>query len=128
MAGRYSELVAIDARLVGGTATGDSTYWLGLLYGLSQIATDFKFLLISNAKAPPKIPQSDNFRWMTVPARSNRWWSLVRFPLAARKAGAGVSHTQYNLSPLVGRSGITTIHDVSFFIGPEWFQPKDRFL
>ncbi len=36
-------------------------------------------------------------------------------------------HTQYTLSPLV-RNGVTTIHDVSFFIGPEWFKPKDRLL
>jgi glycosyltransferase involved in cell wall biosynthesis len=37
-------------------------------------------------------------------------------------------HTQYNLSPLVGGKGVTTIHDVSFFIGPEWFSMKDRTL
>jgi glycosyltransferase involved in cell wall biosynthesis len=26
------------------------------------------------------------------------------------------------------RNGITTIHDVSFFVGPEWFRLQDRFL
>jgi glycosyltransferase involved in cell wall biosynthesis len=40
--------------------------------------------------------------------------------------GASAIHTQYSLSPLSGGIGITTIHDVSFFIGPEWFKPKDR--
>jgi glycosyltransferase involved in cell wall biosynthesis len=48
-------------------------------------------------------------------------------PMAARRAGAKVYHTQYTLSPLA-RGGVTTIHDVSFFIGPEWFKPKDRLL
>jgi len=52
----------------------------------------------------------------------------VAFPLFARRAGASVVHTQYNLSPLAGRRGVTTIHDVSFFIGPEWFQHRDLFL
>jgi glycosyltransferase involved in cell wall biosynthesis len=52
----------------------------------------------------------------------------VTFPLGARRAGARVIHTQYNLSPLAGRRGITTIHDVSFFIGPEWFRHRDLFL
>jgi glycosyltransferase involved in cell wall biosynthesis len=47
--------------------------------------------------------------------------------MAARKAGAAIYHTQYTLSPLA-RRGVTTIHDVSFFIGPEWFKPKDRML
>src|SRR5688572_32898278 len=37
-------------------------------------------------------------------------------------------HSQYSLSPLVGNRGITTIHDVSFFIGPEWFRPRDRLI
>lgn len=37
-------------------------------------------------------------------------------------------HTQYSLSPLVRKGGVTTIHDVSFFIGPQWFRSKDRIL
>jgi alpha-1,3-rhamnosyl/mannosyltransferase len=47
--------------------------------------------------------------------------------MAARRAGALATHTQYSLSPLA-TGGITTIHDLSFLIGPQWFQPKDRFL
>ncbi len=118
--------VALDARLIGGDATGDSTYWTGLLRGLSERATSNRYLLLSNRPPPEKIPDGDRFRWITLPARSNRWWSLVQFPLAARKLGAQAIHTQYNLSPLVGKRGVTTIHDVSFFIGPEWFRPRDR--
>jgi len=48
-------------------------------------------------------------------------------PLAARRLAARAFHTQYTLSPLAP-GGITTIHDVSFLIGPEWFRPRDRFL
>jgi glycosyltransferase involved in cell wall biosynthesis len=119
--------VALDARLVGRDGTGDSTYWLGLLHGLSRIDAGFKFLLFSNAARPGSIPDSPNFEWMTLDAKSGRWWSMVRFPLAAKRMGASVVHTQYNLSPLA-RNGITTVHDVSFFIGSEWFKPKDRLL
>jgi glycosyltransferase involved in cell wall biosynthesis len=61
-----------------------------------------------------------------VPSKRERWWSIFRFPLAARRMGARAIHTQYNLSPLVGKRGITTIHDVSFFVEPEWFRPLDR--
>lgn len=120
--------VALDARLAGRDATGDSTYWTGLLHGLSERNSSNRYLLLSNGEAPPGIPEGPRFRWITVPARSSRWWSLVRFPLAARQLGADVIHTQYNLSPLVGARGVTTIHDVSFFIGPEWFRPRDRYL
>lgn len=123
-----SQIVALDVRLAGREGTGDSTYWLGLLHGLSEIESGLSFLLFSNVEKPREIPESDNFRWMTLPSGSSRFWSLARFPLAARRAGAHAIHTQYNLSPLAGRVGITTIHDVSFFIGPEWFKPRDLWL
>jgi glycosyltransferase involved in cell wall biosynthesis len=121
-------LVSIDARLAAGQSTGDSSYWSGLLHGLSRISPDATFLLFSNAEKPPGIPEFDKFRWIHLPARNLRWWNLVSLPLAARRAGALVLHTQYNLSPLAGAIGVTTIHDVSFFIGPEWFRPRDLFI
>lgn len=122
-----TSVVAIDARLVGGSSTGDSTYWTGLLEGLSRLDADIRYLLFSNQERPSGIPWYDRFEWVRLQTRSSRWWSLVAFPLTARKKGAKAVHTQYSLSPLV-QNGITTIHDVSFLIGPEWFKPKDRFL
>lgn len=118
--------IAIDARLVGGQSTGDSTYWTGLLGGLSRINTNFRFLLFSNARRPAGIPETERFEWIRIPSRNSRWWSYARFPMLARRMGASAIHTQYSLSPLAGNLGITTVHDVSFFIGPEWFRPKDR--
>ena len=118
--------IAIDARLVGGQSTGDSTYWLGLIYGLSRVNANFRYLLFSNVSRPAGIPDSERFEWVRLNSRSSRLWSLVHFPLNARRMGASAIHTQYTLSPLAGGIGITTVHDVSFFIGPEWFKPKDR--
>ena len=116
-------LVAIDATLAFGTNTGDSTYWTGLLSGLAEEERPFDFLLLSDRPAPSGVP----YKWMTVGGGNARWRSLVGMPMAARRAGASVYHTQYTLSPLA-LGGVTTIHDVSFFVGPEWFKPKDRFL
>ena len=120
--------VALDARLLGSRNTGDTAYWRGLVGGLAQLGSDVDFLLVSNGPAPLGVPEGPNFRWVEASARFSRWWSLVRFPLVARKAGARVLHTQYTLSPLGGRCGVTTVHDVSFFVGPEWFRPRDRWL
>ena len=119
--------VAIDARLATTRNTGDTSYWRGLLRGLAAIETDATFLLYSNAPKPEWIPETPRFRWMHLEGPS-RWWSLVQFPLAARRAGAQVVHTQYTLSPLAYKRGVTTVHDVSFLIEPEWFKPKDRIL
>ncbi|MDQ2985667.1 MAG: glycosyltransferase family 4 protein [Armatimonadota bacterium] len=116
-------IVAIDATLAFGTNTGDSTYWTGLLAGLAGAESPFDYLLLSDQSKPAASP----FDWKQISAGHRRWRSLVAMPMAARRAGANVYHTQYTLSPLV-RNGVTTIHDVSFFIGPEWFKPKDRLL
>lgn len=120
--------IAIDARLVGANATGDSTYWRGLVFGLSQISSKARLLLLSNQDRPEGVPNSENLEWIRVPGKSWRWWSLVQFPSAARRLGADLIHVQYNLSPLAKLSAITTIHDVSFRIGPQWFRPRDRLI
>ncbi|MDR3691972.1 MAG: glycosyltransferase family 1 protein [Fimbriimonas sp.] len=120
--------IAIDARLVFGTSTGDSTYWTGLVEGLQNAAGDFHVFLISRGPKPSGLVLDQRFEWISRPSSSSRWWSMVQFPLMARKLAARAIHTQYSLSPLVGKRGITTIHDVSFLIGPEWFKPRDRIV
>ncbi|RYG36456.1 glycosyltransferase family 1 protein [bacterium] len=112
--------VAVDARLFAGSSTGDSTYWTAMLESLAKLAPDAPIHLFSDRPIP-----GAPFPVKVVASRWSRLWSLVSFPLAARKYGA--VHVQYALSPLV-RRGISTIHDVSFFVGPEWFQPKDLVL
>lgn len=117
--------IAIDASLAYGNSTGDSSYWTGLIHGLEQLESTTKYLFFYNGALPAGIPENDRMRWIPLPGSNRRLWSLVQFPLAARRAGADLIHAQYNLSPLVGQRGITTIHDVSFFIGPEWFRARD---
>lgn len=106
--------------------TGDTSYWRGLVHGLTQIETDAHFFLLTNAKVDEKIPIPSNFEWVKGGSTRNRLWSLLSFPKLASRVGANVAHTQYNISPLMRVPSITTIHDVSFFIGPEWFPVLDR--
>lgn len=113
----------MDARLLGRRAGGDSTYWQGLLGGFAEVG--LSAMLLTDDPTRRTFAGHECF---TVRARWSRWWSLVAFPLAARRLGANVIHTQYSLSPLVGRRGVTTVHDVSFLIEPRWFRPKDRVL
>ncbi|RYG49473.1 glycosyltransferase family 1 protein [bacterium] len=112
--------VAVDARLFAGSSTGDSTYWTAMLNALAEIALEAPIRLFSDRPIPDA-----PFPVEVVRSRWGRLWSLVAFPLATRRFGA--VHVQYALSPLV-RRGISTIHDVSFFVGPEWFRPKDAAL
>lgn len=119
--------VAIDARLVGGTSTGDSTYWTCFLEAFCHSYPEVELVFISNQEKPKNVPFLEKSNWLTVPARSSRWWSMVAFPLAARKAGAQITHGQYGLSPLA-KNGVSTIHDVSFMIDPRWFSEQDQAL
>lgn len=120
--------IAIDASLVGTEKTGDATYWSGLIEGLANIEADYEFLLLSNRAAPEGFALDSRFKWLRLRSHNRRWFSWVTMPRAAKAFGADAYHTQYTLSPLAGKRGITTIHDVSFFIGPEWFRAKDRAL
>ncbi len=119
-------IAAIDARLISSRSTGDSAYWVGLAHGLARLPhPDLKLLLISNAPRPQEIPDDPRFEWVCAPGGSGRWWSMARFPAIARRRGASIAHTQYSVSPLLGRKGISTFHDVSFMIDPAWFPAKD---
>ncbi|MBL8065325.1 MAG: glycosyltransferase family 4 protein [Chthonomonadaceae bacterium] len=117
--------ICLDARLLTRQSTGDTSYWKGLVDALLNQATEHRIVLCSNAPRPKMIPSGAEWRLIHG---SDRWWSLVSFPLFARKYGFDLAHTQYNLSPLLGRRGVTTIHDVSFLINPGWYRAKDRYL
>jgi glycosyltransferase involved in cell wall biosynthesis len=119
-------LIAIDARLVYGSSTGDSTYWTSLVQQFRREPGEFRYALISDCPAPDGWIDSKECRWIHAPARNRRLWSLLTLPLMSRRLGASAVHVQYSMSPLINRGGITTIHDVSFFIGPEWFPARDR--
>jgi glycosyltransferase involved in cell wall biosynthesis len=122
-----AKIVALDARCIGKPMTGDATYWTGLVQGLRELASpDLRYLLYSDDPKPADLVLAPNMEWVHLESRRSRWWSLFRFPLAARRAGASSIHVQYNLSPLITRGGITTIHDCSFYHEPEWFRPQDR--
>lgn len=121
-------IIAIDASLIGTQNTGDTSYWRGLLYGLSQIETNAEFHLFAPDQAPLNYDLHPKFTWHHIPAKSRRLWNLKTFPRAADEIMATVLHTQYNISPFIQTPAITTIHDVSFFVNPDWYKLKDRIL
>ncbi len=119
--------VAIDARLIGGTSTGDSTYWTCFIQSFVENYPEVELAFISNQERPINVPFLAKSSWIVAPAKSSRWWSMVTFPLLARKLGANITHGQYGISPLC-RNGISTVHDVSFMVNPAWFSKRDQVL
>lgn len=116
--------VAIDARLLGGTSTGDSTYWTCLVPALLEADPDLELTLISNAE----IPFAHHRAALVVQPGPDRTFSLRELPRLAREAGADLLHVQYAVPPFGAIPVVSTYHDVSFLLSPRWFGAKDRVL
>lgn len=122
------KLIALDARLYGGTSSGDSTYWTGLINALFDCEHEFDFRLFANVEPPASASNDIRKNWVTVAARNGRIWSFVTWPSVLRSVAPALVHTQYSLPfGLPGRK-VTTVHDVSFCINPSWYSRKDRWL
>ncbi len=122
--------IGVDARLLAGRLTGDRTYWLNLLKGLHTVVRpDDDVILYTRLALPPDCqPSAPRIRVRTVPANNDRLWTMLAFPRALEEDGADIAHTQYT-TPLRSPCPIvTTVHDISFRLHPEWFPRKHRLL
>lgn len=121
--------VGVDARLLTTASTGDRTYWLGLLKAILQQNSSIELVLFTCRPFPRGIlPPVSSWQEVCVPARNERWWSLVHLPRAARRARVELVHVQYTVSPFFRQPVVTTVHDIAFLIEPRWFPLKDRLL
>lgn len=121
----YPVRIAIDASLLAGRYTGDRTYWRCLIDALPR---DTGHTYILYTREPLPIAPDPSIEIRRVPGRNHRWWSMVTLPFAARKDRADLLHVQYTVSPLTTLPAVTTVHDVTFLLHPEWYRPKDRLL
>lgn len=121
--------IGIDARYLGESFTSNRTYWVELVRALISREDDCRYILFTDRRLPAgALPEGQRWKEVVLSAKSSRVWSLVRFPLACKRLHAHVAHMQYTVSPLFTIPTVTTIHDVSYFINPEWFSTKDRTL
>jgi len=121
-------VIGIDASLLAGRFTGDRTYWRHLIRALTALRIGHSYILYTPEPIVGFECAGDTVEMRVVPARNRRWWSMVVLPAAARRDGVCLLHSQYTISPLLRVTAVTTVHDVSFLIGPEWFRPRDRLL
>lgn len=130
--------IGIDARAVCYPKTGDRSYTLGLIDGLTRVraADDLRheFVLYFDRRPPDDLPcmsegrPMDGWRLRVLKAPQQRLWTLLSLPRAARRDALDVLHVQYN-GPRIRRPAlVTTVHDISFRLFPEWFSLKDRLL
>lgn len=120
--------IGIDARTVQGRFTGDSTYWRGLIEGLSRLDEGDPIIYLDGRMSAPELNLSRSLRRKELNAPCGRIWSAWIFPKSLRRDGIDVAHVQYSIPPRMPCPTVTTIHDISFRRFPEFFSLKDRLI
>lgn len=121
--------VAIDGRALTGRYTGDRTYWRSLIRALAQCEPQPELIVLSRLQIPAsELPESRAIRHIAAPAASDRLWTLFTLPRLVRQLRPDVTHVQYTAPLWCASPVVTTVHDISFRLFPEWFRPKDRLL
>lgn len=121
--------IAIDGRVLTGRYTGDRTYWRNLLRVLPRLAPRDQFVIYSRTPvAPGELPPFPNVTYRSLAAPNERLWTLMTLPQALRAERADLVHVQYTIPPLCPCPIVTTVHDISFRLHPQWFPFRDRLL
>ncbi|CCW35883.1 glycosyltransferase [Chthonomonas calidirosea] len=121
--------VGIDGRTLTGPFTGDRSYWRGLLSAIAPLAPDLQFYVYSHRPFPAGVlPPASNLVLRVIPSRNERFWSLFTLPACARNDRCALLHVQYSVPFGCSCPVITTVHDISFRLHPEWFPWKHRLL
>lgn len=123
--------IAIDGRTLTGRFTGDRTYWRNLIRALLKLDSESEYHIYTRLPLPEgELPAAPNLFVHCLPAKSDRLWLFWTFPTTLRALRPDVVHVQYTvpLRVLCPYPLVTTIHDISFRLHPEWFTRKDRFL
>src|SRR5438132_8563326 len=111
--------------------TADRTYWLNLLraYLADDAPSGNQYFVYTRLPVPPgTLPESSRLTLRVVPASNNRLWTLASFPRALKEDGIDLAHTQYTTPLRASCPLVTTVHDISFRLYPEWFPRKHRVL
>lgn len=123
--------VGIDGRALTGRFTGDRTYWLNLTRDHIEAADDgdVEYVVYTRLPLPEgALPVGRRVTVRTVPASNDRIWTLVTFARVLRQDRIDVAHTQYSTPMRAPCPIVTTVHDISFRLYPEWFPRKHRIL
>jgi glycosyltransferase involved in cell wall biosynthesis len=126
--------IGIDGRALTGRYTGDRTYWLNIIRSILNLSKENprekdEYFVYSRLPIPSGIlPDVPNLNIRVVPANNDRIWTIFTFPKALKMDGMDIGHTQYTIPIRPPCPIITTIHDISFRLYPEWFPRKHRLL
>jgi glycosyltransferase involved in cell wall biosynthesis len=117
-----SELVVLDADVLGRRRTGDETYVAALLRELPRLGPGLRFAAVT--RRPDLLPEG--VEAVELPARSQALRMAVRLPRLLRRLRPALAHFQHVVPLWCPAPAIVTIHDLSFERHPELMALRDR--
>jgi glycosyltransferase involved in cell wall biosynthesis len=121
-----SELIVVDADVLGRERTGDETYVRNLLRELALLAAAAELRIAAVTRRPDLVPEG--VEAVELLARSQELRMALLLPRLLRRLGAALVHTQYVLPLRSPCPGVVTVHDLSFVRRPELMGRKDRLI
>jgi hypothetical protein len=119
--------IGIDARELGGRATGVGRYLGGLLREWSADERSRAHEMVLYSAEPIALPlYARRFATRTIPGPGGTWWEQVQLPRAAASAHLDVWFAPAYTAPLrLAIPTVVAIHDLSFVAHPEWFRLRE---
>jgi glycosyltransferase involved in cell wall biosynthesis len=119
--------IGIDARELGGRATGVGRYLGGLLREWSTDSRTRAHEFVLYSTLPITLPlDGRRFATRTIPGSGGTWWEQLQLPRAAASDHLDVWFAPAYTAPLrLTVPTVVAIHDLSFVAHPEWFRPRE---
>lgn len=119
--------ILIDAHVVGEKETGNETYIVNLLRGLSRINRDDEIVVAASHPELVKRLIAGGTGFTLVPVSANPVRRLLYdLPRLASRHDVDLLCVTYTGPLIVNRPMVAVVHDVSFKRHPEWFSLRDR--
>jgi glycosyltransferase involved in cell wall biosynthesis len=119
-----TQLVLMDADVLGRERTGDETYVANLLRELPALTDQLAFAAVT--RHPELIPEG--VEAVHLPARSQELRMAWTLPRLIRRMGPDLAHFQHAIPLRCPCPAVVTIHDLSFERDPKLLGPKDRLV
>ena len=119
-----TQLVLVDADVIGRERTGDETYIRQLLENLPALGSDLRYAAVT--RHPELVPAG--VEPITLRTGSQELRMAVRMPLLLRRVRPALAHFLHVLPPLRPCPAVVTVQDISFENDPLAMPRKDRLV
>jgi len=119
--------IGIDARVLLGRKTGDRTYTYNIVRALTELDTPHEFILYFDQEPDTVLKHNLGALKLRIRERPHGYlWTLIALPQLAREDALDLLHVQYLTPRRCPCPIISTIHDISFKLYPQWFTWRDK--